>query len=119
MRTAFTVLLLGVFCGCAAAPAADPLLPHDSFALPSLAVQETRATVRRGMADAVKAQTDHELAIQSELRKSEDFREGVKAVAERRVADTSIEEVVNLIVGRKFQARSARGGSAAPEAAHP
>lgn len=42
MRTAFTVLLLGVFCGCAAAPAADPLLPHDSFALPSLAVQETR-----------------------------------------------------------------------------
>jgi len=30
-------------------------------------------------------------------------------VAERRIADTNIEEVVNLIVGRKFQARSARG----------
>ncbi len=28
-------------------------------------------------------------------------------VAERRIEDTSIEEVVNLIVGRKFQARSA------------
>ncbi|MUT20227.1 sugar ABC transporter ATP-binding protein [Mesorhizobium loti] len=29
-------------------------------------------------------------------------------VAERRIGDTSIEEVVNLIVGRKFTARSAR-----------
>ncbi|WMS43917.1 ATP-binding cassette domain-containing protein [Acuticoccus sp. MNP-M23] len=29
-------------------------------------------------------------------------------VAERRIADTDIEEVVNLIVGRKFDARSAR-----------
>ncbi|MGE0767058.1 MAG: enoyl-CoA hydratase/isomerase family protein [Hyphomicrobiaceae bacterium] len=52
-----------------------------------LAVQASRATVRKGMADAIKAQTDHELAIQSELRKSEDFKEGVKAVAERRVAN--------------------------------
>ena len=30
-------------------------------------------------------------------------------VAERRVGETNIEEVVNLIVGRKFQARSAQG----------
>ncbi|MDX2155058.1 MAG: enoyl-CoA hydratase/isomerase family protein [Hyphomicrobiaceae bacterium] len=51
-----------------------------------LAVQETRATVRAGMADAVKAATDHELKIQSELRKTEDFKEGVRAVNERRVA---------------------------------
>jgi simple sugar transport system ATP-binding protein len=29
-------------------------------------------------------------------------------VAERRIEDTSIEEVVDLIVGRKFTARSAR-----------
>jgi simple sugar transport system ATP-binding protein len=29
-------------------------------------------------------------------------------VAERKIGDTSIEEVVNLIVGRKFNARSAR-----------
>jgi enoyl-CoA hydratase/carnithine racemase len=52
-----------------------------------LAVQETRATVRKGMADAVRAATDHELKVQSELRKTEDFKEGVKAVAERRVAN--------------------------------
>ena len=49
-----------------------------------LAVQETRATVRRGIADAVKAATDHELVIQSQLRKTEDFREGIKAYSERR-----------------------------------
>jgi enoyl-CoA hydratase/carnithine racemase len=52
-----------------------------------LAVQETRATVRKGLADAVKAATDHELVIQSQLRKTEDFREGVRAVSERRVAN--------------------------------
>jgi enoyl-CoA hydratase/carnithine racemase len=52
-----------------------------------LAVQETRKTVRKGMADAIKAATDHELVIQSELRKTEDFKEGVKAVSERRVAN--------------------------------
>ena len=50
-----------------------------------LAVQETRATVRKGLADAVKAATDHELVIQSQLRKTEDFKEGIKASAERRV----------------------------------
>jgi enoyl-CoA hydratase/carnithine racemase len=52
-----------------------------------LAVQATRATVRQGMAEGIKAATDHELAIQSELRKTEDFKEGVKAVSERRVAN--------------------------------
>ncbi|MBS0242670.1 MAG: enoyl-CoA hydratase/isomerase family protein [Proteobacteria bacterium] len=52
-----------------------------------LAVQETRATVRRGMADGVKAATDHELQVQSALRKTEDFKEGVRAVNERRVAN--------------------------------
>lgn len=52
-----------------------------------LAVQETRATVRAGMADRVKAATDHELKIQSALRQTEDFKEGVKSVAERRVAN--------------------------------
>ncbi|MCM2502711.1 ATP-binding cassette domain-containing protein [Aureimonas altamirensis] len=31
-----------------------------------------------------------------------------RAIAERRVEDTNVEEVVNLIVGRKFDARSAR-----------
>lgn len=42
MRIVYVILVLGVFCGCAAAPVADPLLPHDSFSFPSLAVQETR-----------------------------------------------------------------------------
>jgi enoyl-CoA hydratase/carnithine racemase len=52
-----------------------------------LAVQETRATVRKGLADAIKAATDHELVIQSALRKTEDFREGIKAYSERRKAN--------------------------------
>jgi enoyl-CoA hydratase/carnithine racemase len=49
-----------------------------------LAVQKTRATIRAGLADKVKEQTDHELSLQSELRTGEDFKEGVKAYAERR-----------------------------------
>jgi enoyl-CoA hydratase/carnithine racemase len=49
-----------------------------------LAIQSTRATLRRDLAAAVKAQTDLEFAEQSELRKTKDFAEGVRAVAERR-----------------------------------
>jgi len=49
-----------------------------------LAVYSTRATMRKGLAEAVKAQTDHELAEQNWLMKTEDHREGIKAVAERR-----------------------------------
>ena len=67
-------------------PAAIKLANDISESAP-LAVQETRATVRKGMADAVKAATDHELVVQSALRKTEDFREGVRAVNERRVAN--------------------------------
>ncbi|MEZ5816894.1 MAG: enoyl-CoA hydratase/isomerase family protein [Hyphomicrobiaceae bacterium] len=67
-------------------PAAIALAKEISESAP-LAVQETRATVRKGMADAVKAATDHELKVQSELRKTEDFKEGVRAVNERRVAN--------------------------------
>jgi enoyl-CoA hydratase/carnithine racemase len=62
-------------------------LANDIAESAPLAVQETRATVRQGMAEAVKAATDHELVIQSQLRKTEDFREGVRAVSERRVAN--------------------------------
>lgn len=61
-------------------------LANDIAESAPLAVQETRATVRKGLADAVKAATDHELVIQSQLRQTEDFREGVRAVSERRVA---------------------------------
>jgi enoyl-CoA hydratase/carnithine racemase len=49
-----------------------------------LAVQSTRATMRRGLADAVRAQTDHEHAEQSLLFQTEDHTEGVRAVSERR-----------------------------------
>ena len=49
-----------------------------------LAVQSTRATLRRGLADSVRAQTDHEHAEQSLLFQTEDHKEGVRAVSERR-----------------------------------
>ena len=49
-----------------------------------LAVQSTRATMRAGLAAAVKAATDHEFTEQSWLQKTEDHKEGIRAVAERR-----------------------------------
>jgi len=45
----------------------------------------TRATLRGDLADRVRAATEHELAEQTRLRKTDDFKEGVKAMAERRV----------------------------------
>src|SRR5262249_39046728 len=50
-----------------------------------LGVVATRATMRAGLAERVKQATDHELAEQSRLRQTDDFKEGVKAMAERRV----------------------------------
>ena len=52
-----------------------------------LAVLSTRTTMRRGLAEAVKAQTDHEFVEQARLMRTEDHKEGVKAVAERRVGN--------------------------------
>ncbi len=49
-----------------------------------LAVQSTRATLRRDLAAKVRTQTDHEFVEQSTLRKTADYAEGVKAVNERR-----------------------------------
>jgi enoyl-CoA hydratase/carnithine racemase len=49
-----------------------------------LAVASVRATMRAGLADAVKAQTDHEFVEQHRLQQTADHREGVRAVAERR-----------------------------------
>ena len=49
-----------------------------------LAVQSVRATMRDGMAAAVKAATDHEFREQHRLQQTEDHKEGIKAVAERR-----------------------------------
>jgi enoyl-CoA hydratase/carnithine racemase len=51
-----------------------------------LGVLETRATMRAGLADRVRAATDIELEKQTRLRKTEDFKEGVNAVNERRPA---------------------------------
>jgi enoyl-CoA hydratase/carnithine racemase len=50
-----------------------------------LGVLATRETVRRGFADAVEAATERELVEQDWLRKTEDFQEGIKATAERRL----------------------------------
>ncbi len=52
-----------------------------------LALISTRATIRAGLADRVKAQTDHELTEQTWLRRTEDFKEGIKATEERRTAN--------------------------------
>ncbi len=52
-----------------------------------LGVTATRATLRQGLADAVRAATDHELGEQTRLRQTEDFREGVAASADRREPD--------------------------------
>jgi enoyl-CoA hydratase/carnithine racemase len=49
-----------------------------------LAVMSVRATLRAGIADAVRAQTDHEFLEQFRLQQTEDHKEGVRAVAERR-----------------------------------
>ncbi len=45
----------------------------------------TRMSMRGDIADRVRKATDHELEEQTRLRKTEDFKEGVKAVFERRV----------------------------------
>jgi len=45
----------------------------------------TRNSMRGTLADRVLKATEHELQEQTRLRKTDDFKEGVKAVAERRV----------------------------------
>jgi enoyl-CoA hydratase/carnithine racemase len=49
-----------------------------------LGVVETRATLRAGLAEAVREATAVELEKQTRLRQSADFREGVDAVNQRR-----------------------------------
>src|SRR3981189_46136 len=52
-----------------------------------LGLLSTRATMRAGLAERVMAATNHELAEQTRLRSTEDFKEGIKATEERRVAN--------------------------------
>ncbi len=49
-----------------------------------LALLSVRASMRGDLADAVQKATDHEGFEQFHLQRTEDYREGVKAVAERR-----------------------------------
>jgi enoyl-CoA hydratase/carnithine racemase len=76
---------------------ADVLVPQDEVRAASLALAAeigensplgliaTRATMRGNLADRVRKATDRELAEQTRLRKTDDFKEGVKATAERRL----------------------------------
>ena len=76
---------------------ADVLVPHQqvrdaAIKLASeigenspLGLIATRMTMRGDFADRVREATDHELEEQTHLRKTEDFKEGVKAVFERRL----------------------------------
>src|SRR5690242_666820 len=49
-----------------------------------LAILSTRETMRRGFADGAEMATERELVEQDWLRKTEDFKEGIKSYAERR-----------------------------------
>ena len=62
-------------------------LANEIAANAPLAVQSTHATLRAGLAEAVKTRTDHEMAEQTWLRKTADFAEGVRAVNERRAGN--------------------------------
>jgi enoyl-CoA hydratase/carnithine racemase len=80
---------------------ADVLVPQDQVRAAAhklaaeiaenapLGVMETRATQRAGLADRVMQATERELEIQTRLRQTEDFKEGVKAMSERRVPNFS------------------------------
>jgi len=67
-------------------PAAMKLAAEIAECSP-LGLLSTRATMRQGLADRVMAATNHELAEQTRLRATEDFKEGVKATEERRAAN--------------------------------
>ena len=76
---------------------ADVLVPQDQVRAAALtlaaeiaenaplALVSTRATMRGDLADRVLKATEHELAEQTRLRQTADFKEGVNAVNERRV----------------------------------
>lgn len=60
------------------------VLAHDIAGVAPLAVASTRRTLRGDLRALVEAATDHELAEQAILMRTEDFAEGVRAVTERR-----------------------------------
>lgn len=64
-------------------PEASALAAEIAAAAP-LAVRSIRSTMRAGLADRVRAATEREDAEQARLRETADFREGIRASAERR-----------------------------------
>lgn len=52
-----------------------------------LALQSTRLTLRRGLADQIDQASERELVEQEWLRRTEDFAEGIRAGTERRSPD--------------------------------
>jgi enoyl-CoA hydratase/carnithine racemase len=76
---------------------ADVLVPQDQVRAAALNLAAeiaensplgliaTRASLRGDIAERVRAATAHELAEQTRLRQTDDFKEGVKAMAERRL----------------------------------
>lgn len=52
-----------------------------------IAVASTRRTLRRGLAEEIEAITDHELTEQQQHFETADFKEGVKAMSERRLPE--------------------------------
>jgi enoyl-CoA hydratase/carnithine racemase len=62
-------------------------LAHEIAGAGPLGVMETRATLRMGLSDKVKAATDREKMMQDRLRETEDFQEGIAASSERRKPD--------------------------------
>jgi enoyl-CoA hydratase/carnithine racemase len=52
-----------------------------------LALLGTRETMRRGYADEAEEATERELVEQDWMRKTEDFKEGIKSYAEKRVGN--------------------------------
>lgn len=52
-----------------------------------LAVRSIRETLRGDLADKIQAATDHEAVVQAELQTTDDFKEGTRAMAERRPPD--------------------------------
>lgn len=78
---------------------ADALAPADELRAAALRLAEeiaenaplsivaTRKTLRAGLVEAVRAATEREFAQQAILRETEDYAEGLRAVAERRAGN--------------------------------
>src|SRR5262245_27766884 len=82
---AFKIGLANVLVPQAQVRAAAVALASEIAESSPLGLMATRASMRAGLADRVMEATERELAEQTRLRETKDFKEGVKAMAERRV----------------------------------